>query len=261
MARHAVHLAGTALVLTAVLGGCSDGGAPTAGEVSLNLATRPAPIGASAAGAAFGVVSTPETYIDTDGNTLVISAVQLVLREIELERTDAPAGCDPAAVEDDDCDEDLEFGPLLVDLPLGAAGAERSFSVPMEPGEFDELELKVHRASAGDSEDAAFLAAHPEFDGVSVRVAGTYNGSAFTFDTDLDVELEFDLDPPLVVSQTSSSDVTVLVDLATWFRVESGLLIHPESANTGGDNESVVEENIKNSLEAFEDEDRDGSED
>ena len=89
----------------------------------------------------------------------------------------------------------------------------------------------------------------------------TYNGSAFTFDTDLDVELEFDLDPPLVVSQTSSSDVTVLVDLATWFRVESGLLIHPESANTGGDNESVVEENIKNSLEAFEDEDRDGSAD
>ncbi len=57
MARHAVHLAGTALVLTAVLGGCSDGGAPTAGEVSLNLATRPAPVGASAAGAAFGVVA------------------------------------------------------------------------------------------------------------------------------------------------------------------------------------------------------------
>lgn len=80
------------------------------------------------------VSSAPETYTDADGNTLVISGVQLVFREIELERGDAPANCDPAVVEDDDCDEDLELGPLLVDLPLGASGAVRSFSVPVEPG-------------------------------------------------------------------------------------------------------------------------------
>jgi len=261
MSRHAVRFAGTTLMLAALLSGCSDGGAPTAGQVSVNLATRAGTAATTASGASFAVISAPETYTDADGNALVISGVQLVLREIELEYANPLPTCDPALLEDDDCDEDLEFGPLLVDLPLGTAGAARSFSVPIEAGEFDELEFEVHRADGGNSEDAAFLAANPTFDGVSIRVTGTYNGTGFTYESDLNVEQEFDLVPPLVVTETSATDVTIFVDLATWFRAQSGLLIDPQSANVGGANESLVESNIKNSFEAFEDDDRDGSED
>lgn len=57
----------------------------------------------------------PETF--TDGsNTLVISQVQLVLREIELHKAGATTDCGDGG--SDDCQE-LEFGPVLLDLPLG----------------------------------------------------------------------------------------------------------------------------------------------
>jgi hypothetical protein len=36
------------------------------------------------------------------------------------------------------------------------------------------------------------------------------------------------------------------------------VLVDPNTANKGGQNESVVKENIKTSFKAFEDEDRDG---
>lgn len=261
MSRHTVPLAGTTLILAALLSGCSDGGAPIAGQVSLNMATRAGTAAAIAAGTAFSVTAAPETYTDANGSTLVISRVQLVLREIELERTDAPINCDPTLPDDDDCDEDLEFGPRLVDLPLGTAGAMRSFSVPVEAGEFQELEFEVHRVDGGNTEDAAFIAANPTFDGVSIRVTGTYNGTGFTYDSDLNVEFELALVPPLTVTETSGTDVTLFVDLANWFRGQSGLLMDPQTANAGGANESLVEGNIVNSLEAFEDDDRDGRSD
>ena len=44
----------------------------------------------------------------------------------------------------------------------------------------------------------------------------------------------------------------------SWFRDGSGALVEPTSANKGGLNEGLVKENIKNSIDAFEDEDEDG---
>jgi hypothetical protein len=73
--------------------------------------------------------------------------------------------------------------------------------------------------------------------------------------------MEFDLVPPLVVGESGAADLTLFVDLATWFRGTDGNLLSPESGNVGGENEGVVNENVKGSLEAFEDEDHDGSDD
>lgn len=40
--------------------------------------------------------------------------------------------------------------------------------------------------------------------------------------------------------------------------MSAGSLVDPESANKGRENENVVENNIKNSIDAFRDDDRDG---
>ena len=80
--------------------------------------------------------------------------------------------------------------------------------------------------------------------------------------TDIDEEQEYDLVPPLVVDEmTTSVNVTLLVDLDSLFRDLLGNLVNPQSANKGGVNESLVNENIKQSFEAFEDDDRDGEDD
>ena len=242
-----------AVAALALIGGaCSDAG-PNTSQLSFNSATKPGP--AAVKGAAFGIIGTPETY--TDGsNTLVIDKVELVLREIELHRASATTDCATGVA--DDCEE-LEIGSTLVDVPLGTPGAARAFSVELAPGTYDKVEFKLHKPSSSD--DAAFIQAHPEMDGVSVRVTGTYNGTDFVYTGEFDAEMEFELSSPLVANETGATDLTLFLDLDKWFRDSGGTLVNPASANSGQPNQGVVEENIKGSLDAFEDHDHDGRDD
>jgi hypothetical protein len=236
----------------ALLSACSDStGASGDSQVRFNLATSAAPAVTASASVALAVE--PVTF--TDGtNTLVVDQVQVVLREIELERT----GEDDCALPDDDSCEKLELGPILLDLPL-APGAVGQFTVPVDTGHYDEVELEIHKASSSD--DAAFVAAHPEFEDRSIRVSGSFNGAPFVFYSQLDLEQEIDLSPPLVVGESASAELTLFTDLDGWFRTGAGELIDPATANEGGENESEVEANIEGAFEAFEDSDRDGAED
>jgi len=260
----------------ALLSACGDSGTNggngpgTTPVVSFNLAARP-----SASGAA-GLASfvEPYTIADASGNTLTFDKVELVLREIELKRADRDVVCgeDDSNSDDDsnddssdsssadDCEE-LEFGPVLLDLPLGG-GAAQVFTVEVASGTYDELEFEIHKPEDdGDANDAAFLAAHPDFRGVSIRVTGSYNGTPFTYTTDLGAEQEQALVPPLSLATATATDLTLFVDIDTWFRTGAATLIDPASANEGGANESLVEDNIENSIDAFEDDDRDGDDD
>ena len=247
--RRILSRASSLSAVALLAGGCSDAGPSNLSQLSFNLATQVAPAAGKAS--ALTVVTTPETF--TDGtNTLVLTQVQLVLRKIELQR----AGAADCAGED--CEE-LELGPILVDLPLGTPGAARSFSAQIAPGSYDKVEFQLHKATASD--DAGFIQAHPLFDGTSVRVTGTYNGADFTFTSDVDGELEFDLNPALVANETAATDLTLFVDLDKWFRDQAGMLVDPRTANQGQTNEALVEQNIKNALDAFEDGDHDGRDD
>jgi hypothetical protein len=258
MHRTALRSAAT-LATLASIAACSDAGGPSSGaQVNFNVATRTATTAAAAAQSlSLASAGTPETF--TDGtNSLVIDQVQLVLREIELERAGATATCDESSP-GDPC-EALELGPVLLDLPLGGAGgAARTFSAPVAPGTYREIEFQIHKPSH--DEDAAFVGANPDFDGVSVKVTGTFNGTAFVYTTDLDAKEEIELDPPLAIAETGATDLTLFVDLDRWFRDATGSLVDPGSANAGNANEGLVEANIKSTLHAFEDENEDGTDD
>jgi hypothetical protein len=243
-----------ALMFVGALAACdSSGPASQNPAVSLNIATR-----GKAAAAAPGMQLSGAPVEYTDGtNTLVINSVEMVVKELELKRSEYTSQCDSTASKDQ-CEE-LESGPYLLDLPL-SAGATSVITVDVLPGTYDEFEFKVHKPS-DDSENAAFLAAHPDFNGVSIRVTGTWNGAAFTYETDVSAEQEMDLSPPLVVTDAGTSDFTLYIDIGTWFRANDNSLIDPSSANSGGPNESVVNSNITSSFDAFEDENHDGHDD
>ena len=247
------------LATAAALAACSSAGGPSSdAQVNFSLATKPSTAPAAASSMALSAAATPETY--TDGtHTLVIDQVQLVLREIELKRSEATGTCGDAEGTSHDCEE-LEFGPLLLDLPLGGAGgAARTFSVNVAAGTFDAVEFKIHAASSG--EDAAFVQANPDFAGVSVKVTGTYDGAPFTYTSGLEAEEEIGLNPPLVTTDAAATDLTLFVDLDRWFRDGTGTLVDPASANAGNPNQALVEGNIRTTLHAFEDENQDGSDD
>ncbi len=241
------------LAALALAGACSDSGGPSnQAQVNFSVATQPA---TTPSGVSLAMAGTPETF--TDGsNTLVITGVQLVLREIELHRAGALADCADSA--SDDCEE-LEVGPLLLDLPLGTPGAARTFSVQLAPGSYDRIEFELHKPS--DPEDAAFMQAHPDFEDISVRVTGTYNGEDFTYTGRFNDEQEFNLVPELIMGDVAAADLTLFANLDRWFRDPAGTLVHPNSANNGGPNQGLAEQNIKASLDAFEDENHDGRDD
>ncbi len=91
---------------------------------------------------------------------------------------------------------------------------------------------------------------------MSIRVRGTYNGQDFVFETDLDVEQELDFFPALLID--ASTNITIEVGLDGWFVDGSGVTVNPATGNKGGANETLIEKNIENSIEAFEDSNRDG---
>ena len=249
------RLAG-ALALAATLGACdsSSGPANQGSAASLAIATRPsaavpAPGGPQLSGA-------PVTY-DDGTNILVINSVEMVVKEIELKRSEYPSQCDSTA-SDDQCEE-LESGPYLLDLPLsgrrhlgrdGGRGSwhlrrvrvqdpqagrqrlERRF--PGRPPDVRRREHPGHR--------------HLERRGVHLRVgsqcgAGAGPGAAARRD------------------RVGTADFTLFIDIGTWFRTSGNMLIDPSSANKGNPNESVVNNNIAKSFETFEDEDHDGEDD
>jgi hypothetical protein len=244
--------------LVAFIASCSESTTPTVfRNVQVSFATQPAAtLMASMSGTAIdasGAILDDTLVTGTD--TLIITSAQIVLREIELKRIDV-ADCDNQ-LDDDGCEE-FETGPVLVSLPL-TPGVEAEFELDIPPGTYSEIEFDVHKVEDEPS-DITFLQQHPEFDKLSIRVMGSYNGNAFLFESDLGVEQELDLVPALVVEEgAGSTNITVFVDIDAWFRDQSGDLIDPDTANEGGSNRSLVEDNIKQSMEAFEDDDRSGS--
>ena len=96
-------------------------------------------------------------------------------------------------------------------------------------------------------------------EGKSIAVEGTYNGDPFSYETDLNEEQEFDLIPNLVIGEDApATNITIRLDVSTWFVDGDGNLFDPATAAKGEPNENLAENNIKNSIDAFEDEDRDG---
>lgn len=206
---------------------------------------------------------------DTSGsNVLVISKVELVLARLELERVGATCNSDEAAGDDDhrgsdDSCAELELAPSLVSLPVNG-GVATALNVTIPAGTYSSLEAKVrpvetNRGHSG-AGTAAFLAAHPDLAGVSVRVVGTFNGKAFTYTAAPRAELEIEFKPALVVAD-SAANITINVDVSKWFRTNSGALIDPATALDGRSNANLVAANIRASIHAFRDNDRDGRDD
>jgi hypothetical protein len=178
-----------------------------------------------------------------------------VLREVELENETHQSACEAASASEGDCAE-IELGPFLVDLPLGVGGAARTVTASVPAGTYDEVKFKIREPDNDTDADAAFVAAHPDFAHTSVKVEGSFNGTPFTFVSDLRAELKLELNPPLVVDGSSTTDLTLFADLGTWFRDAGGNLLDPSSVSG-----QTVADNIAGGFHAFEDENHDGSDD
>jgi hypothetical protein len=273
--------AALALTTVSLLAACGDSStASRTGElrpVSLSVATTGNTVdGAASVG---GVVAIG------DGR-LVITKAQLVLREIELEGPGIGTACGDSSSSgndstsasfsrgsDDGYDDDssgsgssrsgsdcgeIELGPVLVDLPL-TEGASQTIAVRVPQGSYHEIKFKLRQPDDDTQADMAFRAAHPEFNNVSVRVEGTYDGQAFTWTSSLRAEKKLEFYPFLVVD-AGGTNITLQVNVASWFTDAYGA-VNPASAGPGTAARAGIEARIGSSFGAYEDRNRDGDDD
>lgn len=184
---------------------------------------------------------------------LVIQKIQLVFGKIELDRTGA-ADC---VAEDESGDdhpnmgeecEDVTLNPILVDVPVDDA-LHPAINIPLAAGTYAQLEARLRPARANATD---FNTANPNLVGKSVRVAGTFKGTPFVFTSSVNAKLEMEFDPPLVIDATTKN-ATVSINVSKWFLNSDGAAIDPTMATPGSSNLSQIENNIRRSFHAFED--------
>ena len=203
------------------------------------------------------------TLIDPDGNQLRLDRVEMVVREIELDRANGDENCsseDRPNSDDDNCAE-VESGPVLVSLPLDGDAPAVVVDTTLPAGRWDDVEFEVHKPEA-ESSTPDFLEGTDFPLETSIRVQGRYTPSGgaaqdFTFTSDLNAEREIAFEPPLEVTADNANNVTFSVNVDAWFRRADSTLVNP----VGGSFGELIEENIESSIEGFEDDDRDGRED
>jgi len=149
--------------------------------------------------------------------------------------------------------EEVKLDPLLVDVPVDDA-LHPVINVPLPAGTFAEMEARL--APARDR-FTAFNAANPNLVGKSVRVEGTFNGTAFVFTSAVRARLEMDFDPALVIDETTKN-ATVAIDVRKWFLNSGGSVIDPTTATPGSLSLQQIENNIRRSFHAFEDDEERG---
>jgi hypothetical protein len=209
-------------------------------------------------GPAAMVAAQGQLVVSLGPDEIVIDQVGIVFRKIRLDG--APTASCPQDSEGDSQCAEIRLGPVIYDLPLGV-GAVETVSASMPVGTYSRMKFQIHKPSNANA-DADLVADHPEFANTSIRVTGTYNGSPFTFATDLTEVEDLQFPEPVEIVEGAEVGVTLHVDVSGWFANSAGDgLVDPSQANDGGPFESLVEQQIRASFRAFRDDDLDGAAD
>lgn len=218
------------------------------------------PAGAATTNAAGNIV-----LVGLAQDTMVISKLEMVLSHVKLRRVGVttcpdsmPASSQRGRSHDAGGCSRLDLGPMLMDMPLGGSSTS-PLAVTVPAGTYHEFEFElgdINTKATATQVEKDFLAAHPEFRDVTVRVTGTYKGTAFTFTSKAQTEVEFEFEPSLTVETGVNDNVSTTVDLAAWFKDASGAIVAPTVSN-----QVRIDQNILSSFSAFGDKDRDGKED
>jgi hypothetical protein len=225
---------GLPLIATLALAACGGGGA------QLSLSGR--------AGSTTAAAAVPAAL--TLSNGITVERVRIALREVELERASAT----PDELKDL---EEYEVGPFVLDLS-GAAlnGTVQQVTVKDVPaGTYREIKFKVHAPSASDSTNAAVVAMATAPGGpASIIIEGQVDTKPYTFVSALEAAQKYE---GTFTFTSGAQNVTLNVDPSSWFGGSGSARLDPTVAG----NKSAIENNIKSSMKAYEDDDRDGLDD
>ena len=221
----------------------------------------PATSGTLSMGAAYTKnVVPPGAFMKTRGisspaivDSIKITRARFVLRDIKFK-----------TVEEDSMN--FKSSPMVLELEL--SGTMQNVGVSNARfATYRRIEFDVHRVEAKDlaglsQADSAKFADFLAGQRYSIIIDGTVYktgqpGQAFTYRSKVDAQQKVDLTPNLVVTEASPTvNATIMISSANWF-TSAGALVDPVDTN----NEGIIDENLKNSIKVFKDNDKDGSKD
>ncbi|NTX00509.1 MULTISPECIES: hypothetical protein [Myxococcus] len=223
-------------------------------SVKVGLSTR--------VGAARGAQSAPghiEQRLEAPTG-ITIDRVRLSVRELELELEGDDAddghtgGADDGTRDDDDSEQ--EVGPLLIDLTSEDLNGQviRVGNLEVEPGIFDEIEFDIGKVSTTEAGEDAALQELARL-GASVVIDGHIDGQPFSFVSS--VRLEQEREARFEVKAGEEPNITINIDPSGWFVDGQGQRLDPRDDAA----RSTIENNLRRSIDAFDDDDEDGDED
>lgn len=189
-----------------------------------------------------GVTNGAPSSLNKSSSFVTVTSARVVIKRIRFD----------SSVEDT---LDFRFRePFIQDLMVNSDLTEiETIQVPF--GSYKKSTVKIDDL---DAEDGTVYTQNPDLQDRSILILGVFNGNPFTFVSDLDKDQEKEFQPPLVLTENSSSTNVVLsVNLAGWFVDENSNPLDPSLI----DNKSKIENNIKDSIDVYEDEDDDGERD
>ena len=204
---------------------------------------------AAAAQTASADASTGLIVVIGGGHTLDLQNADVVFSEVTFEGRDVvnqddDGDSDTDTDSDSDSDSDhsgnskFRAGAVTLPLPL-EGGLVTPFTGEIPLGTYSGVEM-----------DADFI-----------RLRGTYDGQAFDVTVPVNAELELEFDPPLAVTESSDPiNVSVNVDVASWFKDENGNTIDPRQLSTNSTLRAQFRNRVRASFRAFEDQDKDADE-
>jgi hypothetical protein len=237
MKRSGPWLAG---VVAATLAGCSGGS-----TMSVSTALR--------SGAA------PTAFTPT--------RLYLVVKELELKKAAAApgtsSGTGPGSGPTGEVEE-IEVGPFVLAIDLSSPGVNKAIpDVAIPDGIYAGVEFEIHRARAGETLNLTRTALGTPMEGFSMVLEGTCpatgGAASTTFTVTSSEEIEQEYESPVVVDAKGQKNVTLAFDTSAWFSGPGGATLDPCTGDAAA--RARIAANVRASLQAFSDDDRDGERD
>lgn len=190
----------------------------------------------------FSIATAPSSSTSPSRSELEISSAKILLKNIKLHQYPSDDG------------RDIVAGPLAVVLALdGSLNTIGLAQVP--PGLYDRVKFRLHKPE--DTEpipDPEFREGSSGQLRYSTIVRGAYNGQPFVYKSQQEALQEVQFASPLTITHDEVVNVTLTVDVASWFTV-GGVTLDPTNPN----NAQAIDGAIKASFaRVFKDSDRNG---
>ena len=177
-----------------------------------------------------------------DNSVIIIESAKVLMEKVELQNNAELTT--------------IVSGPFVVEINL--LGTVNVIGLGgVLPGTYDRVNFKIHKHNPNEP------IIDPDFGtggevGFSAVITGSYNGVGFVYKSPKTCIQNVAINPPLVVTESSGSEivvnVTLVCDPSGWF-VKNGQILDPMNP----ENQNDIDNNIKDSfLKAFRDNDRNG---